>query len=88
MYKYLSKITVKISNIYIYIYIYIYSKPNSGIFSIYYFTLQLLIICFLNISSILDHIMSVLTNIDNKNHIFIKIISDYYININLYIYKC
>ena len=30
--------------------------------------------------------MSVLTNIDNKNHIFIKIISDYYININLYIY--
>ena len=34
----------------------------------------------------MDHIMSVLTNIDNKNHIFIKIISDYYININLYIY--
>ena len=29
--------------------------------------------------------MSVLTNIDNKNHIFIKIISDYYKNINLYI---
>ena len=70
----------------VYIYIYIYSKPNSGIFSIYYFTLQLLIICFLIISSIMDH-MSVLTNIDNKNHIFIKIISDYYININVYIYK-
>ena len=29
--------------------------------------------------------MPVLTNIDNKNHIFIKIISNYYKNINLYI---
>ena len=28
--------------------------------------------------------MSILTNIDNKNHIFIKIISDYYKNMNLY----
>ena len=34
----------------------------------------------------MDHIMSVLTNIENKNHIFIKIIYDYYINMNLYIY--
>ena len=29
--------------------------------------------------------MSILTNIDNKNHIFIQIISDYYKNMNLYI---
>ena len=69
------------------VYIYIYIKPNSGIFSIYYFTLQFLIICFLNISSILDHIMFVLTNIDNKNHIFIKIISDYII-VDKLIYMC
>ena len=48
-------------NIYIYIYIYIYRKPNSDILLIYAFTLQLIIIYFLNISRILDHIMSVLT---------------------------
>ena len=62
------------SIIYIYIIYMIYYKyclyirtPNSDIFSIYTITLQLLIIYFLNISKILDHMVSVLTNIDNKN---------------------
>ena len=32
----------------------------------------------------MDYIMSVLTNKDNKNHKFIKIISNYYKNMNLY----
>ena len=52
-------------------------KPNYDIFLIYSITLQLFIIYFLNISRILDHIMAVLMNIDNKYHIFTKIISDY-----------
>ena len=69
---------------YIYIYIYI-----ANLISIYSQYIQLLYNClpiyFLTISRILDHIISVLTSINNTNHIFIKLISDYYKNMNLYI---